>query len=86
MIFLIVFDRIFVFTHYKSTAIIQREGKWFVARSLELGVTTQGRTIEKAKENLREAVELYLEDMPTNKNTLSKEIPLVTSIEVSARG
>jgi len=72
--------------HYKSTAIIQKEGKWFVARSLELGVTTQGRTIEKAKDNLQEAIELYLEDMPANKKTLSKEIPLITSIEVSARG
>ena len=72
--------------NYKSTAIIHREGKWFVARSLELGVTTQGKTIEMAKENLREAVELYLEDMPISRKILSKEIPLVTSIEISARG
>lgn len=49
---------------YKSTAIIRKEGKWFVVRSLELGVTSQGRTIDEAKKNLREAVELYLEDMP----------------------
>ena len=68
---------------YKSTAIIRREGKWFVARSLELGVTTQGKTIEEAKKNLREAVELYLEDMPRSKGALTQEMPLVTSIEVS---
>lgn len=67
---------------YKSTAIIQKEGKWFVARSLELGVTTQGRTIEQAKKNLKEAVELYLEDMPGRKSVLAREVPLVTSIEV----
>lgn len=67
---------------YKSTVIIQREGKWFVARSLELGVTSQGRTIEEAKNNLQEAVELYLEDMPKGKKELTKESPLVTSIEV----
>lgn len=67
---------------YKSTAIIKKEGKWFVARSLELGVTTQGRTIEEAKKNLREAVELYLEDMPKSKKELATESPLVTSIEV----
>ena len=67
---------------YKFTAIIKREGKFFVARSLELGVTSQGRTIDEAKRNLREAVELYLEDRPRSKQTLSKEAPLVTSIEV----
>ncbi len=57
-----------------------------MARSLELGVTTQGRTIEEAKKNLGEALELYLEDMPKDKRTLTKEAPLVTSIEVTTRG
>ena len=67
---------------YTSTAIIRKEGKWFVARSLELGVTSQGRTIEQAKNNLKEAVELYLEDAPKNRRVLTREMPLVTSIEV----
>lgn len=67
---------------YRFTAVIKKEGKWFVARSLELGVTTQGRTIEEAKKNLQEAVELYLEDSPKSKKELTKEMPLVTSIEV----
>lgn len=67
---------------YTSTAIIRKEGKWFVARSLELGVTTQGKTIEEAKRNLKEAVDLYLEDMPKKRRTLAQEMPLVTSIEV----
>ena len=67
---------------YKSTAIIRKEGKWFVARSLELGGTSQGKTIEEAKKNLREAEEIYLEDMPRSKRSLSQEMPLVTSIEV----
>jgi predicted RNase H-like HicB family nuclease len=67
---------------YKSTAVIRKEGKWFVARSLELGVTSQGRTIEAAKKNLREAMELYLEDMPRSKSVLTQETPFVTSVEV----
>ena len=46
---------------YKFTAIIIKEGKWFVARSVELGVTTQGKSIEEAKKNLQEALELVLE-------------------------
>lgn len=69
--------------NYRFTAVIQKEDKWFVARSLELGVTSQGRTIEMAKDNLQEAVELYLEDMPKSKRYLHRETPLVTSIEIS---
>ena len=71
---------------YKSTAIIYREGKWFVARSAELGVTTQGKSIEDAQRNLQEAVELYLEDMPKARKRLGKNPTFVTSIEVGARG
>ena len=42
---------------------IWKEGKWYIARVPELGVTTQGRTKESAKRNLREAVQLHLESM-----------------------
>ena len=41
---------------------IWKEGKWFIAEDLLSGVTTQGRTMIQAKKNLKEAVELYLED------------------------
>lgn len=69
---------------YKSTVVIHKEGKWFVAQSLELGVVSQGKTIEKAQENLKEAVELYLEDQPSLKKNLafSDSAPLVTSLEL----
>jgi predicted RNase H-like HicB family nuclease len=69
---------------YKSTAIINKEGKWFVAHSAELGVVSQGKTVEEARKNLEEAVELYLEDMPHNKKVLNKNHPIITSIEVNA--
>jgi len=46
----------------RFTAVISREEKWYVARCLELGVVTQGKSIEDAQVNLKEAVELYLED------------------------
>jgi len=36
----------------------------FVIKEAFTGVTTQGKTIEEAMENLKEAVELYLEEMP----------------------
>lgn len=45
----------------RFTAIITREEKWYVAHCLELGVVSQGKTIEAAKANLKEAVQLYLE-------------------------
>jgi predicted RNase H-like HicB family nuclease len=36
----------------------------FMALNPETGTATQGNTFEEALSNLREAVELYLEDMP----------------------
>jgi predicted RNase H-like HicB family nuclease len=67
---------------YKFTTIITQEGKWFVARCLELGVVSQGRTVEEAQRNLKEAVELYLEDQPKTRIYLSKKTPLITSLEL----
>lgn len=37
--------------------------KYIIARCPELGVTTQGKTMQEAKENLKEAIELHLESM-----------------------
>jgi len=45
----------------KFTAVITREPNWYVAHCVELGVVSQGKTIEAAQANLKEAVELYLE-------------------------
>ena len=45
----------------KNTAVITKEEKWYVARCVELGVVSQGKTIEKAQANLKEAVGLYIE-------------------------
>jgi len=45
----------------KFTAVITKEEKWYVAHCLELGVVSQGKTIEESQANLKEAVELYLE-------------------------
>jgi predicted RNase H-like HicB family nuclease len=46
------------------TAAITHEGEWYVARCLQVEVTSQGETIEESLENLREASELYFEDAP----------------------
>ncbi len=43
------------------TAIIEREGNGYVSLCPELDVASQGDTIESARNNLQEAVELFLE-------------------------
>ncbi len=70
--------------NYKFTTIITQEGKWYVARCAELGVVSQGKNIEDAERNLKEAIELYLEDQPRLqvRNYLSQRAPLITTLEV----
>jgi len=46
----------------KLTAVIEKEGKWYVANCPELGVASQGRTLEEAEAMIQEAVELLLEE------------------------
>ena len=48
----------------RFTAAVTHEGEWYVARCLEVEVASQGATIEESLANLREALELYLEDEP----------------------
>lgn len=47
-------------THY-LTAIIEREGEGYVALCPELDVASQGETVEEARHNLVEALELFFE-------------------------
>ena len=53
-------------------AVIWEEDGVYVIREVFTGVTTQGETIEEAIENLREAVELYLEEFPELKEELER--------------
>lgn len=45
----------------KFTAIIERDGTGYVALCPELGIATQGNDIPTTRNNLREAIELFLE-------------------------
>jgi len=45
----------------KLTAIITREDEMFVALCPELDIASQGETVELARANLREALELFFE-------------------------
>ncbi len=66
------------------TAIIEKEGDGYVALCSELDVASQGDTIEEARNNLREAVELFLESASPEeiKQRLHGEV-YVSQFEVS---
>lgn len=49
---------------YKLTAVIEREGDGYVSLCPELDIASQGDTIEEARKNLIEAVELFFETAP----------------------
>lgn len=49
------------------TFVVWQEGKYYVAQCLNVDVSSFGKTYEEAVKNLREAVDLYLEDMPKQK-------------------
>lgn len=44
------------------TAIVFREEDAYVARRPEVGTMSQGKTLDEAVQNLREATEFYLEE------------------------
>jgi predicted RNase H-like HicB family nuclease len=45
-------------------AVLWKEEDMYIIKEVTTGVTTQGRTIEEAIQNLKEALELYLEESP----------------------
>ncbi len=71
-------------TSKQFTAIIQQEGKCFVALCPELDVASQGKTVEKARRNLTEAVELFLEEASaTEVRERLHKTTYVTQVEVA---
>jgi predicted RNase H-like HicB family nuclease len=68
----------------KLTAIIEREGEGFVALCPELDIASQGDTIEEARKNLQEALELFFETAsPAEIKTRLHEEIYVTQVEVA---
>ena len=65
------------------TAIIEREGDGYVALCPELDVASQGDTVESARANLTEAIELLLETVDRSEldSRLHREV-FVTRLEV----
>ncbi len=68
----------------RLTAVIEREGDGYVALCPEVDVASQGQTIDEARENLREAVELFFETASAEevRQRLHEEV-YVTSLQVA---
>jgi predicted RNase H-like HicB family nuclease len=68
----------------KLTAIIQREGDGYVALCPELDIASQGDTVDQARKNLQEALELFFETASSEEigARLHDEV-YVTNVEVA---
>jgi len=66
------------------TAIIEREGDGYVALCPEVDVASQGATIDEARSNLKEALELFFETAdPEEINARLHDEVFVTRVEVT---
>jgi len=43
----------------RFTAIIEKDGQWYVAHCPELDIASQGKSVKEARKNLKEAVALF---------------------------
>ncbi|MDE0512470.1 MAG: type II toxin-antitoxin system HicB family antitoxin [Gammaproteobacteria bacterium] len=68
----------------RLTAIIEREDNGYVALCPEVDVASQGDTVDEARSNLKEALELFFETASTEeiRNRLHDEV-YVTHVEVA---
>lgn len=69
---------------YTFSAIVEKEGKMYVALCPELDVASQGKTIETALTNLKEAVSLFIESASPKELAVATACrPLITTLEVT---
>ncbi|MBI2971000.1 MAG: type II toxin-antitoxin system HicB family antitoxin [Candidatus Aenigmarchaeota archaeon] len=61
------------------TAVLRKEEDMYVAKCVEVGTVSQGKTVEQALAKLKEATELYLEEFPIKEESK----PLMTVFEVA---
>ena len=63
----------------KYNVIVQKEEKWYVAKCLDNSIASQGKTIDEALNNLKEALELFSQSEQFEK---PKQI-IITTLEVA---
>lgn len=70
--------------NYTFSAIIEHEGEWYVAMCPELDIASQGHTVEEARKNLQEAIQLFIETADPKEIAFPTEPPFVTTLQVAA--
>jgi len=70
---------------FKGTIKIELEEEWYVATCLENNIASQGKTIDEAMVNLKEAITLYYEDEDRKDelNSLQNEQVFITRLEMA---
>lgn len=63
------------------SAVLTKEDNWIIATDPVTGVTSQGKSIDEARANLKEALELYYEDIPENERVVYPA--MLTTLEVT---
>ena len=69
--------------NFKGTIIIKHEDEWFVASCLENNIASQGKTIDEAIVNLKEAIALYYEDEEDELPLIQNDQIYVTTLEMA---
>lgn len=64
------------------SVVVHKEKKYYVTECPEIGTISQGKTMEEAIKNLKEATGLYLGEFPTKKTSK----PFVSFFEVTSYG
>ena len=63
---------------------ISRGEKYYVAECLDLPVVSQGRTLDEVVENVKEAIELHLEDEDLKEWGILPDFSILISLELPA--
>ena len=68
----------------KNIKAIIRKGNegYFIAECMEISVVTQGKTLDETASNLKEAVELFLEDEDPKEHGLVEKPGLIVTFEL----
>ena len=70
---------------FKGTIKIEKEENWYVATCFENNIASQGKTVDEAMENLKEAIALYYEDEANREEIkfLQNEQVYITRLEMA---
>lgn len=71
---------------FRLSVVVSKDGKYFVARGLEIELASQGNTVEEALQNLKEAFGLWVKHAEPSELAVFKkqDSPMVTHVAVAA--